>query len=341
MHDGPSDVPGGTHLAKAVELCELTLGSAFDDYDRKAISQQKRHVRTVRVAALLGTFSILVTIAQLVLGGDLETIEVAAGVFAVIAVLLGLRAAFQKDWLLNRYRAERLRALKFSYLMGPASWNSDPVVVERARARLQDDVARIQSATFEAVDVWLQQIRVPTPPGPSEATYAMELDELRNYYRLKRLGKQGWFFYTRAAENERLNTFTSNLAQYVFFGGIVAALLHFGLQALGSAVGLDLSTDTESQRSNIWVPLSTFFVLAALALPVLSSCIRTIRGSREFARNRMRYYANYLMLVRLDQQLRHSQTHEEVLIDLYNTEQALEAELHEWLGLMREAEWYG
>ena len=55
----------------------------------------------------------------------------------------------------------------------------------------------------------------------------------------------------------------------------------------------------------------------------------------------MRYVANYLMLVRLDQELRDSQTHEVVLLELYKTEQALEAELHEWLGLMREAEWYG
>jgi hypothetical protein len=313
----------------------------YDDYDGMAIAEQRRHVRTVRVAAVLGTFSILVTLAQLVLGGDLEVVEVAAGVFAVIAVLLGLRAAFQRDWLLNRYRAERLRALKFAYLMGPASWSNDPAVLERARAKLEDEVAQIKSATFDAVDVWLQHIRVLTPPGPSEASFAMELDELRHYYRLKRLGKQGWFFYTSAARNERLNTVTSNLAQYVFFGGIVAALLHFGLMALGSAVGLDLSSETPPPRWNSWVVLSTFFVLAALALPVLSSCIRTIRGSREFARNRMRYYANYLMLVRLDQELRDSKTHEEVLLELYYTEQALEGELHEWLGLMREAEWYG
>jgi hypothetical protein len=342
MDDGSSPDADKTHLATAIKLCQDTLGSAYKEFDARAISQQRIHVWIVRVAAALGTFSILVTIWQLVVGGDLEWIEVAAGVVALIAVGLGIFAAVKNDWLLNRYKAERLRALKFSYLMGPTSWSSDSAVLKRAQARLRAEAAEIRSATSESVDLWLRQIRVPEPPGLIEARYAMELDDLRTYYRQKRLGKQGWFFYRRAARNERWNRITSNLSQYVFFGGILAALLHFGLQWLASGAGVDLSVEAPDPfHASNWVALGTIFVLAALALPVVSSFIRTIRGSREFARNRMRYIANYLMLVKLDDQLQKAQTHEELLLELYNTEEVLEAELHEWLGLMREAEWYG
>ena len=82
-------------------------------------------------------------------------------------------------------------------------------------------------------------------------------------------------------------------------------------------------------------------VALAAALPMLGSCVRTLRGSREFARNRVRYHALYKMLVHVEQRLEELTGPGRVLRELWYGEQAFEAELREWLRLMREAEWYG
>jgi len=76
----------------------------------------------VRLAAVVGTLAVVVAIAELALGTEWTVVEIFATVFAGTAVLLGLFAAFQRAWLLNRYKAERLRALKFAYLIEPATW---------------------------------------------------------------------------------------------------------------------------------------------------------------------------------------------------------------------------
>jgi hypothetical protein len=86
---------------------------------------------------------------------------------------------------------------------------------------------------------------------------------------------------------------------------------------------------------------STVLVILAAALPLVGSCVRTMRGSREVARNRMRYQALVQMLAHVDQRLCTLTSPARVLRELWYEEQALEAELREWLRLMREAEWYG
>jgi hypothetical protein len=343
MSDTAGEAPRSPRLVAAVAACDSILTVPFREYDRVAVRQQRMHRWIVRVAAVVGTFAVVVAITELALGAELQAIEIAATLCALIAVVLGVRVAFQREWLLNRYRAERLRELKFAYLIDPAAWSEEATTVTERRVRLEHEAADIARAKFGDLDTWLEQLDVHQPPDSLAhlESDTGEVDELLAYYRLKRLGKQGSFYARKAAENDRLDRLTHRLPQYAFFGSIVAALANFLIRSWpawsGSATASDATVVSGGQAQNA----TTVLVLLAATLPLIGSCIRTMRGSREFARNRARYHALHQMLVNVDGRLRELTSPDRVMRELWYDEQAFEAELREWLRLMRDVEWYG
>src|SRR5262249_40220717 len=222
----------------------------------------------------------------------LALVEVTAAVLALAAVALGGWAAFRHDWLLSRCKAELLRARKFEYLIDPASWSLDPVAVLKQQARLVQDAQEIDHAAFRDLDRWIDATDVfePPEPPPDPAEYASELGELVAYYRLKRLGKQGWFYFDRAHRNDRLDLLTRRLPQFAFFGSVLLATLHF---ILGAACPVSVSVEGGAATCGRSVGPGTLLVMLAAALPVLGAGIRTVRGAHEFGRNRLRYQAVY------------------------------------------------
>jgi hypothetical protein len=88
---------------------------------------------------------------------------------------------------------------------------------------------------------------------------------------------------------------------------------------------------------------------------VLSSAIRTRRGASESARHAIRYPAHASgldfhehKLTETAKKLRPDSTRlispeqvEQVMLELWGSEQIMAAEHREWLRLMQEAEWYG
>jgi hypothetical protein len=121
----------------------------------------------------------------------------------------------------------------------------------------------------------------------------------------------------------------------------VAALAHFAIvlpAALPETSPLNQISDPAMQLVDKGIP--TGLVVLAAAVPVLGSCVRLLRGSREFARNRLRYLATYQALVELDERLMIAEP-DRLVQELWYAERILENESREWLRLMREAEWYG
>jgi hypothetical protein len=327
MHDVLPPATMSSPLRAALEVCNQEIAPAFQHADERAISLQRRHHGIVLVAASLGTLAVVMAILGLAerLWPDnvqkvLPQFEVVAALLALVAVLLGVFLALQRGWLLQRYRAEQLRALKFTYLVEPQAWGADPAV---DRARLRQEVQRIKAATPKELKTWTED-----PSGPPSRAWAGggqppdDLAALVDHYRLKRLGKQGWYYFNRANENEGVEVLTGRIPRWAFYASILAALAHFASEPLHDPV------------------FSTGLVVVAAVLPVLGSAVRTVRGSREFARNSMRYRANYEALVHLDGRLHTMASPELILDELRYAERTLENESREWLRLMREAEWY-
>lgn len=251
-----------------------------------------------------------------------------AAVVALISVGLGLFAAQQVNWLLERHKAERCRLLKFRCLIDPALW-SGPASRAARLDRFRSEVAAIENLNRSGLHHWIAEDQLPeTPEILSEALVDRDgIRALIAYYQRQRLDVQAHFFADRARRNVRQDVWTRNLPPVLFFGSVLAALGHFGY---------DIVTGNHGESV-----VSRLLIVLAVVLAVLGAGVRTFRGAHEFSRNTIRFRAKYLALNHLAEKLRQETDPAAALRDLWYCEQILESEHREWLRLMIDAEWFG
>jgi hypothetical protein len=316
-----------------LDVCAAVVEPPFRKSDKAALRHQWIHRQFVKWATAFGTAAVIFAILQLgfadQIGLEVMSIpEVIAVILAFAAVGLGLRAAFQANWLVERNKAERLRLAKFSYLIDPDVSSGDPAVQAQKRVELEKLVGEIQAINPAAVHHWVEHDSLPGPPPQVLAIAADHpwAHELVDYYRKRRLQYQLEFFQTRASQNLKLNTFTKYLSPFLFLGSVGAVLIHFGYDILRSPEHLD--------------NFSRWMILLAASLPVLGDAIRTVRSAYEFARNTYRYRAKAVVLTSIDSALEHATAPRSQFLGLWFSEQTFETEHREWLRLMIEAEWF-
>lgn len=333
IRDLPEDPDRWPRLAGPLRVCAEVVGPAFREVDEKALRHQWYHRLLTKLAAVFGTAAIVFAILQLAfadaIGASAMAVsEVAAGILAGLAVALGLLVAFQKNWLVKRNQAERLRMARYRYLIDPDLWAGDPAAEAACRERLEEEVRAITATGIQEVHHWVGNDSVPSPPpnvlGLDATTPAGE--ELIAFYRARRLRYQLDFFGRRAEENRAIDQFTRYLSPVLFFGSVGAALVHFGYDILKHADRLDT--------------FSRWMIVLAAALPVLGGAIRTLRSAYEFSRNTYRYRAKAVALETIVTGLDHVRDPRSRFLALWVSEQTLENEHREWLRLMLEAEWF-
>jgi hypothetical protein len=335
MVDTPADQRRWPSVVKLLEPCEAAVGSAFREADLAALQHQKTHRLLAKLAAGFGTIAVLFAIVNmafpgLVVGPLLVVVEFIAVGAAATAVVLGLLSSRLPNWLIERYKAERLRLAKFRFIIDPMIWIADQPTRQRHAERLYTDVQQIR--TLKAKDL-LRELEKENPPEPPpEAAVAQTvspqgLDELVDYYRVKRLLFQRDFFLRCIADNERLDLLTRYLPPILFFGSVLAVLAHFAYDLL----------PIEKKSED----LSRFCIFLAAALPTLAGGVRTLRTAYEFARNSSRYRAKVVALNRLDDILRDETNSWSKLRELWFCEEILDFEVRECCRLMIESEWFG
>lgn len=317
-------------LHRALKEIRESLEDAFDEADRRAKAHREGYKRTTGVATASGTLAVVLTITQLALerlghtSSVLETLELIAVVIVGIAVVWGLVRHRQENWLLERYRAEQLRLLKFASLTDPhlcSDGIAHPHAWRTWKDRLVLKVEETQSLRREDLAHEAVMEGIPDPP-PDSAFAAVDRASLRgllHYYQRKRLDVQRRYFADRC----RRESWSDNprLLPLFFFAsvGCVAAHLFFGSSMIGS----------------------TAFVVLSAVVPVVWAGIRTYRQANEFGRNASRARAKHFALSRLSEQLEEDRETRRVFWNLQLCEFILESDQREWLRLMREAEWYG
>src|SRR5262245_47617991 len=135
MTDSPDDIARYQEpLRKALAYFREHLSDNFDVYDQLANRQQRGHRRIVTVFCVAGSLAVIFSILNITRLLPLKNYPVvteflAAGLFlgeavavlvAFITVVLGIRRAFQEEWLVTRHKAESLRFLKFGALIDSA-----------------------------------------------------------------------------------------------------------------------------------------------------------------------------------------------------------------------------
>jgi len=172
-------IRSGTDFLREIEdgLRSTQLGVAevvepvFRKTDKAALGHQWNHRLLIKLATVFGTAAVIFAILQLAFadqigGHSMEVAEVIAVILAFTAVGLGLRIAFQANWLVERNKAERLRMAKYRFLIDPELRNGDPAVQGRKRADLEQQVREIEATGPDAVHHWIKNDTVPHPPQP-------------------------------------------------------------------------------------------------------------------------------------------------------------------------------
>jgi hypothetical protein len=333
MHDTEADMARWPALAPMLRTCAELVEPAFRRADKAALRHQWSHRQLTKLATIFGAAAVIFAILQLafadMIGAHVLTMpELIAVVLAFLAVGLGIRVAFQANWLLARNKAERLRLAKFRFLIDPDVWSGGPSVQARKRAELEEKVRMIQESRPSDLHQWVERDTVPDPPPQVLALRVLPAagGELLDYYCTRRLHLELAFFRKRADQNFAINKYTKLLSPILFFGSVGAVLIHFGS---------DLRTGDEKLDT-----LSRWLIVLAASLPVVGGTIRTFHTAYGFAPNTYRYRAKAVALASIDSALQRATDARSQFLGLWLCEETLETEHREWLRLMLEAEWF-
>jgi Protein of unknown function (DUF4231) len=287
-------------------------------------------------AAWLGVLAVFFAILQL---SELTTnlippvllpwLEFSLAAAAVIVAAVGLGGRKQQKWFVARHRAEQLRLLKFNFLTRSAVWSPDKRTADNCLDGLAAEVEEVMASSFPALEYWVTRGTVPNVilgPSMSDA----EWNELRSYYRKKRLMDQISYLKTATENNLKRNDKTRTWPSVLFFGSVAFVLVHFCIDLAGWRTGG--VTDAGVGKAAL---------LLAATLPVCGAGIRVIRGVLEYGRNASRYESTHNVLLELSERLREATNPDSAFREIGFCEQTLEADLREWVRLMVEAEWFG
>lgn len=323
-------------LRAALETLSSEVAAPFDRADRLALQQQRSYRRITWLATTFGTISLLLSVLGLVVDA-LDATRYAAAILVaqvvtlaitVLAVLRGLLAYRHENWLLERCRAEQIRALKFIHLVDPAAWSGDERSRQAWRERVRADVERASALRHADIAVIAGMELVPRLRMPERRPDPAILDALVNYYVRKRLEPQREYFLQASLGPAHGG---ARALPLFFFGAVFLEVLQAVFMVIAGANGtVSLAV------------VGTWLAAVAIAIPVLWAGIRTQQGAREASRNAIRSRARHGALTQLTERLltaRHDPV--ETLWTMQLAEFVLHLDQREWLRLLREAEWYG
>jgi MFS family permease len=338
--DDSGEIPPREPLRTLVQQCQDCIRPAFTKADKAALMLQRKYRGRATAAAVLGSAAVALAIFQLFLplflGREPHWIwlfsvaEGAAALGTFLIVFLGMKATLKEEWLLERFRAENLRLLKFRYLIESAlrshadmPWGDE---------RLCELVEEITGTTYSALRGWLSEGTVPNAlEWPASEPSKEFLDDLIMYYRRKRLRSQMAYLSTRIESYQRKDKKTRLFGPAFFFGSVGFVLAHLMVE-MGQA------SAEQSHGSADW---SKLLILGAALLPVAAGGLRIHRAANEFARSASRFEAVHYTLRKLSERLREAEGTPQALQELSFCEAVMEGDLREWMRLMVEAEWYG
>jgi len=344
-------------LSDALLTCQDMLLKQYKELDRLAKIDQSKHFSRAVWAAIFALVAIVVALVNVgyratspISAGTptyvLAVLELLAGGAALVTVAYGIWTAYHHEWLLNRYRAERLRYAKFHFLTSADLWV--PSRRDRAIAELRDEARDIRHHGMDDVKMWLKVDRAPRPADlPRDvdlAASAESIRELRAYYHDTRLAAQLDYLAAKAEARSHRAELVGRLPQMLFFATAGLILLHFAFEAphvLGwlLAIGSHAAVREEAPSLAGW--LTVALVLLAVALPASGAMFRTIFAAREMGRNATRSSAKLKALEEMSASIREEDEPSEILRHLWLCEYVIESDHREWLRLMIDAEWFG
>jgi hypothetical protein len=333
MNPASDDLPNFEAIAEQIAYIDEIINKDFTKYDQDAMNDQYNHIFFAHTAVITGTLAILIPILQLT-GFLPEELSLPGETFvtllSVIAVVSGTLWAFQKRWLVERFKAESLRILKFRALL-----KSDFLCGNLGPWKLWlegevQNIRKLEKSDVHAIIKTGADIRLPKAtnvPACNAGTVVL----VAEYFRKNLVISQIKYFQKTAHELESSDRFIRYIPHLFFSLGVVIVTLHFIIN--------DLVHEGE------WHFTRNILIFLGIAFPVVGMGVRTYRSSHEFARSSSIFRAKEKRLREIDAEitalLNEPPGNKLQLISLLNAcEHNLEEEHYEWLRLMAESEWF-
>jgi hypothetical protein len=346
MVDEP-DLPhleGFDRFQDAIRFLDRELRPKYDAADESAMRHQARHRLVAKLAITSGGLAIGFAIIQLAL---LQSVPGWAGVvagmeaFAVLAgglaVALGLWARSDRQWLVQRHIAERLRMLKFRAFGRKELWVGN--IDDWKAWALHERNTIVSSSTFAKVMDWVDDDRAMVEPDVKvSAGASQDAHAIATYYRWKRIKFQAAYF---DRQGRKLMSPSTRLLPHaglpLFALTVLAVVVHFAIDLWVHGAGT-LSPQPVVEK---WKLVGTWALAAAALLPVLSLCLRAWTGAFEYLRSGQLFKAKQRVLENAATDIAASTNAVPVTLrQIATIEYTLEQEHREWLRLMRTAEWF-
>ncbi len=318
-----------------------SLDQAFELVDTRARRLQSRYQRVVQQAVWGGLGSLVCSFASIAFGSRPLLTYAELFFLAVMALGVGegLIRRYHHYWILERHRAERLRLLRFGWLIDPTHWDLPDESLPDLQQRLQGAVDETLLISDEVMKQWCRETRWPEVVLPAHAPDPAFVARLQRDYVDERLNTQLAYFIGMAERRERLDTITWFLPATGFFIAIVLSAFHLLTAVFGggehATAGLSAAMGAPVPPPGGWL---LFFILA---LPTAGAAARLLRAAFEFARNRQRFMVTALELERTRGRLESDTDPLSAARAMARAELALEQEHRAWVLLMTEAEWFG
>lgn len=310
-----------------------------------AKKNRRRYRFSSLLSVIIGTLAIFSTIFILVLPNvglhsllyPTETLELIFVVFLVFIVVFAFSSNIQKKWLKNRSEAELLKSLYYRALIHPLLWCRITDTTHEFHtqwkeyiAKKQEEILELGTKPFEE-RIKTEKIFELPPAFPDCPLNDPVASQFITYYRCHRIRGQMNYYTKKVKQFEKYQS-TRNGPIIFFIVGVIAVFIHYFLSGIISIF---------PAYAEFLEIISIFFVFVALAAPVISTAIRTLRSSIEIGRTEVLYEAKKIALLHFDQDLKKSMIpNRELFTILWECENFLESENREWLRLMNEAEWF-
>ncbi len=318
-----------------------SLEGALADIDAHASVLQRRYRRVVQQAVWGGFLALAFAYASICFAPNaIFLVGEAIGTLVMVAgIIEGLTRRHLREWILARHRAERLRLLRFAWLITPAHWDLPPEARPDVERALQQEVNATLATTESEMKGWCRHTHLPVVGGLDRALSPAFVDAMKRYYVGYRLNDQLGYFLDMAERREQLNAVTRILPAIGFATAVLLSFIQLVVEAF--KVGSERQATEAGIEASQFATPERWLLFFILILPAAGAAARLLRTAFEFARNRQRFVMTAAELDRARGWLDVAVTPGDVAIAMAKAEHALEQEHRAWLELMLEAEWFG
>jgi hypothetical protein len=363
---------------QALGIVQDAIYSPYTEFDKKAVDSHSTYTKVAIFAVTTGALSVFCAVMEMIHwaeGGKVIAwvFELIFALLALFFIALGTMREYKANWILARYKAERLRLLKFDRLTDPSLW-CDPKDLPASAELLRDEVRRISEEDWVGSEAWAEHgIRPKVRTPPCENRCQDSLKRLVHYYVPKRLDVQTSYLAGKSESVEHRGSKSARLVQWIFFASFAFVMVHLVVsfpnrdsESKPPNTASSATTSIQSDRGevasqNVTAPelnwqqrafhfaqgikkdftWEDLFAVLALFLPIVAGAIRTHRAAHEFERTAARHKATRDSLHWLRSELLQTKDPAKQFEIIGFCELVLEADCREFIRLVSETEWYG